>query len=342
MIRDNILNDKQREFKKAVAEENRKIRQNKNKYLSNYTSDQSLPQCLPNEGFDCSFQIITTEDNDPDTSNSQINIYYLNETLKHTPLAIEIGYNMRESFNELETNKLTELLRAMTVYPCPPPAVDTEYDNMIVIRQALSLKYENEIKNMVNVMQKLPIFGHICDNDRIALVKYGFIEIFLLRSVLGFNFHTQDMILTVENDHLFRFKLDLLRTNKRQFHDFYKQYLYAMGPEIQTNTVIIDLFTAISLFSPNRPNLINKDIVKLEQQIYIYLLKRYLLWRYQSESEASVKLLSLLNIYKEVQVLGQIQRLNSSENLPQYMGPLLREVFDINADDNSFSHTINC
>ncbi|CAG2102587.1 unnamed protein product [Medioppia subpectinata] len=238
---DNILNDKQREFKKAVAEENRKIRQNKNKYLSNYTSDQSLAQCLPNEGFDCSFQIITTEDNDHDLSNSQMNIYYSNETLKHTLPAIEIGYNMRESFNELETNKLTELLRAMTVYPCPPPAADTEYDNMIVIRQALSLKYENEIKNMVNVMQKLPIFSHICDNDRIALVKYGFIEIFLLRSVLGFNFHTQDMILTVESDHLFRFKLDLLRTNKRQFHDFYKQYLYAMGPEIQTNTVIIDL-----------------------------------------------------------------------------------------------------
>ncbi|CAG2170086.1 unnamed protein product, partial [Oppiella nova] len=34
--------------------------------------------------------------------------------------------------------------------------------------------------------------------------------------------------------------------------------------------------TAIVLFNPNRPNLIHRDVVKAEQQLYIYLLQRIL------------------------------------------------------------------
>ncbi|CAG2164546.1 unnamed protein product, partial [Oppiella nova] len=41
------------------------------------------------------------------------------------------------------------------------------------------------------------------------------------------------------------------------------------------------LLTAIILFNPNRPNLTHRHYVQLEQQLYIYLLQRYLLLKYK-------------------------------------------------------------
>ncbi|CAG2101855.1 unnamed protein product [Medioppia subpectinata] len=56
------------------------------------------------------------------------------------------------------------------------------------------------------------------------------------------------------------------------------------------DSTAINLLTAIILYNPNRPNLTHKHNVKLEQQLYIYLLQRYLLLKYRSESESRVGL----------------------------------------------------
>ncbi|CAG2101556.1 unnamed protein product, partial [Medioppia subpectinata] len=53
------------------------------------------------------------------------------------------------------------------------------------------------------------------------------------------------------------------------------------------------LMTAIVLFNPYRPGLKYKSIVKLQQHIYMHLLKRYLMMKYGTESEANEKLVLL-------------------------------------------------
>ncbi|CAG2167605.1 unnamed protein product [Oppiella nova] len=52
---------------------------------------------------------------------------------------------------------------------------------------------------------------------------------------------------------------------------------------------------AIILFNDERPNLLDKELVKLQQHVYMYLLQRYLLMRYESENEAKLKLLRFMN-----------------------------------------------
>ncbi|CAG2099971.1 unnamed protein product, partial [Medioppia subpectinata] len=67
------------------------------------------------------------------------------------------------------------------------------------------------------------------------------------------------------------------------------------GYNIANNSLTLYMFMAIVLFNPNRPNLTHKHNVALEQQLYIYLLQRYLLLKYRSEWESQTKLQTVKN-----------------------------------------------
>ncbi|CAG2175074.1 unnamed protein product, partial [Oppiella nova] len=67
--------------------------------------------------------------------------------------------------------------------------------------------------------------------------------------------------------------------------------------------------TAIVLFNPDQPNLEHKNFVKLQQDIYMYLLQRYLAVRYQSQTESTLKFVKLD---------------------PDHVPPLMKDILDIN------------
>ncbi|CAG2106089.1 unnamed protein product, partial [Medioppia subpectinata] len=72
------------------------------------------------------------------------------------------------------------------------------------------------------------------------------------------------------------------------------RYLVYYDHQWDRDPIIMDLLTAIILFNPSRPMLIHNHYVKLEQQLYIYLLQRYLLLKYRSESESQRKVQHLM------------------------------------------------
>ncbi|CAG2170428.1 unnamed protein product [Oppiella nova] len=87
--------------------------------------------------------------------------------------------------------------------------------------------------------------------------------------------------------------------------------------------------SAIILFNPNRPNILHRDVVKAEQQLYIYLLQRYLYLRYRSEVETHMKLAKLMDPLKDLQIICDIEK----ENCLDGIGPILKEIlYDITAN----------
>ena len=67
---------------------------------------------------------------------------------------------------------------------------------------------------------------------------------------------------------------------------------------------------------------------RYQQMIYIYLLQRYLLLRYRSESQSQIKFEKLMNCLKYSEIVAKIMR----EGLGNYIDfpgfpPLLQEVF---------------
>ncbi|CAG2100941.1 unnamed protein product [Medioppia subpectinata] len=116
---------------------------------------------------------------------------------------------------------------------------------------------EGLIMDMVNFTKSLSGFNTICIEDRVALMKYGYNE---LLALLGFKFYdrlTDNFYMPYDDDNCIQISMNLL---------------------------------AIIFYNPNRPNILHKQSVKLEQQLYIYLLQRYLLLKYRSESRKSHEL----------------------------------------------------
>ena len=72
--------------------------------------------------------------------------------------------------------------------------------------------------------------------------------------------------------------------------------------------------------------------VRLEQKLYIYLLQRYLLLKYKSDSESQTKLQRFMNSLRELQVVSEVHKVNEVETIGQNIdscGPLFREIYDI-------------
>ena len=67
---------------------------------------------------------------------------------------------------------------------------------------------------------------------------------------------------------------------------------------------------------------------RLQQQIYMHLLQRYLLIKYQSESESKSKLTKLMNSLTDLYILNEKIRLNLLELCDLEEIPLVKEICD--------------
>ncbi|CAG2161710.1 unnamed protein product, partial [Oppiella nova] len=212
-----------------------------NKYPSHQTSDDVIYDNFPNVLADSELSLKTT------------NAYDLN--LSVIPVMKPItDYN--NQFNELEGNRLSELLDALKVMMNPMVNVnDNEINAYSVDAFNLILRcQENGLQNNVQMAKRLNGFKSLCEHDQLTLIKYASIEIVVLRMILTFDFNKLCWSFNI-NNHNHIVKLHL---------------------------------TAIILFNPNRPSLINKTAIKLQYYIYVHLLQRYLQLRYRSD-ELSVK-----------------------------------------------------
>ena len=68
-------------------------------------------------------------------------------------------------------------------------------------------------------------------------------------------------------------------------------------------------------------------IRRFQQQLYLYLLQRYLRIRYGSECDT--KLTQILDIIQDIRQLTDIHNQDTRLKDPKLLGPLLREVLDI-------------
>lgn len=117
------------------------------------------------------------------------------------PIARPLPEN-RSTLNEMECNRLIELFNAMTVWQKAPQSatesakvLNCTYD----VCEVMANKLEQDIKNLVTVSKSLNAFNSLCENDQISLLKYGSTEVMCLRSVLNFDFETNNWTLVLVN-----------------------------------------------------------------------------------------------------------------------------------------------
>ncbi|CAG2123108.1 unnamed protein product [Medioppia subpectinata] len=124
--------------------------------------------------------------------------------------------------------------------------------------------------------------------------------------------------------------MDLLKQTKRNIYGVLTNYYNKMLPILDSDRVVLHLLSAIVLFNPDKDNIIHREAIKVQQNIYMHLLKRYLSIKYCNECESKTRFLRLMNTLQDISLLGKIQRENTTETFAEiptpYVFPLIREI----------------
>ncbi|CAG2180794.1 unnamed protein product [Oppiella nova] len=151
-----------------------------------------------------------------------------------------------------------------------------------------------------------------------------------MRSVPNYDCIHDNWTFVMDNENSITVNVELMRYFRRNVNHWFKIFFHSICPQLDNDPIVLNLLTAIILFTPNRPNLIHHEAVILQQQIYTYLLKRYLLLRYGRDSESEDKLRKLLDTLPALKEVSDRHRKNCEETDPEVVPfRLLRELFDL-------------
>ncbi|XP_054166222.1 nuclear hormone receptor HR96-like [Oppia nitens] len=209
--------------------------------------------------------------------------------------------NYRNTFNELEGLKLQELIRAANIFRDVPRVSQTQ---TIVFGYRPPNLFERHMRRLTKMCQQLTAFSSICQTDAIALVKYGCVDLFCMRSVPNYNCTDDNWTFALDNQDSIIINMKAIKNFPSNVYHFSRKFYHQICREWDTDLVILDLLTAIILFNPDRPNLLHKHMIKYHQHLYLYLLQRYLLLKYRTESAAQLKFRRLMNCLVDFKVLS--------------------------------------
>uniref|UniRef100_A0A182JXU7 NR LBD domain-containing protein n=1 Tax=Anopheles christyi TaxID=43041 RepID=A0A182JXU7_9DIPT len=257
-------------------------------------------------------------------------------TVHHPP----VGSNSIE-LNDAERAKLNELIVANKALYAP---VDDDLASLIsddcriksnqTRQDPQLLKVINltaiAIRRLIKMSKKISAFKNMCQEDQLALLKGGCTEMMILRSAMQYDCDRATWKIPHSQEEMSNIRADVLKLAKGNVYQEHERFIRTFDKKWRSDENIILIMCAITLFSPDRPKTIHSDVIKLEQNSYYYLLRRYLESIYPG-CEARSVFLKLMQKISELHFLNdEIISVYLNVN-PSEVEPLLREIFDLKA-----------
>ncbi|XP_075986518.1 nuclear hormone receptor HR96 [Anticarsia gemmatalis] len=182
------------------------------------------------------------------------------------------------------------------------------------------------IRRFIKMAKKINAFKNMCEEDQVALLKGGCIEMMVLRSTMTYDGQRNQWKIPHCQEQFGSIRTDVLKLAKGNIYRTHESFIRSFEPRWRTDEHVILVMSAILLFTPGRPNVVHRDVIKLEQNSYYYLLRRYLESVYPG-CEAKSTFLKLIQKILELrklaeEVTGVYLDVNPIE-------PLLMEIFDL-------------
>ncbi|XP_035774735.1 nuclear hormone receptor HR96-like [Anopheles albimanus] len=184
------------------------------------------------------------------------------------------------------------------------------------------------IRRLIKMSKKISAFKNMCQEDQLALLKGGCTEMMILRSAMQYDCDRATWKIPHSQEEMSNIRADVLKLAKGNVYQEHERFIRTFDKKWRSDENIILIMCAITLFSPARPKTIHSDVIKLEQNSYYYLLRRYLESIYPGCEARSVFL-------KLMQKISELHRLNDEiisvylNVNPSEVEPLLREIFDL-------------
>ncbi|CAG2113096.1 unnamed protein product [Medioppia subpectinata] len=156
--------------------------------------------------------------------------------------------------------------------------------------------------------KSLTSFARIEETDRILLIKHGFLDLKLIRSLKYYDYKQGGWAMNMEDGNTKVVSIESTKLLPNNAYIFYRQFFNDISQEWESDPIILDLLTAIILFNPDRPKLVNSTMIKFQQHKYMYLLQRYLLMRYKYHDMMRSKFTKLIQYATDVAILTQINQ----------------------------------
>ncbi|RVE46001.1 hypothetical protein evm_009343 [Chilo suppressalis] len=239
--------------------------------------------------------------------------------------------------NEVEQAKLNELIVANKAHHTP---LDDDISQLIGDTAKLrdgDGKHDPRLITIVNLTavairrfikmaKKINAFKNMCEEDQVALLKGGCIEMMVLRGTMSYDGQRNQWKLPHCQEQFGCIRSDVLKLAKGNIYKTHESFIATFDQRWRTDENIILVMSAILLFTPTRPRALHRDVIKLEQNSYYYLLRRYLESIYPG-CEAKSTFLKLIQKILELkklaeEVTGVYLDVNPIE-------PLLMEIFDL-------------
>ncbi|KAL7023426.1 hypothetical protein ACKWTF_012607 [Chironomus riparius] len=267
----------------------------------------------------------------------------INEAIKleyNTPEMITNYGNTCRELNEVEMMKIQELLDANCALYAP---VEEDHLSFLGLGENLSMKPEASfvdpillkvinltavaIRRLIKMSKKISGFKKMCQEDQIALLKGGCTEMMILRSVMQYD--SDNALWKIPSMNRTNLKADILKLcPKGNVYEEHENFIKTFDVRLRTDERVVLILCAITLFCPNRAGIIHSDVIKLEQNSYYFLLRRYLESIYEG-CEARSIFLQLLKKLQEVRRLNEEVISVYLDVNPSQVEPLLREIFDL-------------
>ncbi|XP_073816276.1 nuclear hormone receptor HR96 [Musca autumnalis] len=184
------------------------------------------------------------------------------------------------------------------------------------------------IKRLIKMAKKITAFRDMCQEDQVALLKGGCTEMMIMRSVMTYDDNRNTWKIPHTKENMSNIRAEVLKLAKGNVYEELQQFLSTFDEKWRIDENIILIMCAIVLFSPSRSRIVHSDVIRLEQNSYYYLLRRYLESVYPG-CEAKSAFIKLIQKISDVERLNQfIIGVYLNVN-PSQVEPLLREIFDL-------------
>ncbi|CAG2100001.1 unnamed protein product [Medioppia subpectinata] len=254
-----------------------------------FTSDQELTNdfCTELHDKDNDHQEISKLMNEIVVYNHK-NTNQTNNIVVYEPPVGPIARNTH--FTEWDDFRLIEIINYHKTSDiiCKPRFKSIQFVDIKQWYSVMGMAYGLDVQKQVEMATYLRAFQGICENDRIALIKYGWFTLLCLHAMSYYDNNGEKWTMQLDDDHAGVLELELFKYHKHNVYCAYKLFLGRVIPEWDNDPILSYLLRAIVLFDPNRKHLINKNEIKVQQNNYIHTLQRYLLNKYGAECEAKL------------------------------------------------------
>ncbi|CAG2164667.1 unnamed protein product [Oppiella nova] len=150
-----------------------------------------------------------------------------------------------KEFNELETNRLLELFSAANVFFRSILPIRSEITSLQELDHMDPYLLHNSAVSIIDFAKNLSLYENLYNEDKHALVKYGWSDVRLLRSLSYFNYESQCWTVNMKNDTSATLKLSLIRPLTSGNYTVIEAFINSLMSQSDRDSVILDLLTAI-------------------------------------------------------------------------------------------------